>query len=371
MTNTILGIDISKATFDAALLLPDGKTKSRKFDNTSTGFKGLTQWLTSNKALDCHACMEATGCYGEVLAQYLHDNAIKVSIVNPAKIKGFAMTVLSRNKTDKADANLIAQFCKAMHPDVWTPTPDHIKKLQGLVKRVDDLVCMKTEETNRLEGVCPELAAHIGKHIKYLHDEFKVYEKLIQDHIEAHEDLQEKSKLLASIPGIGSRMVGIILGFMGNSEKFDSARQAAAFIGLTPKQRQSGSSVRGRTSISKTGDRWLRKAFYMPALTAMTYNPVIKQFCARLEKAGKIKMQIVCAAMRKLVHIIYGVLKTKTMFNKFLKSEVVRNNRDTATTKLSTNFTHQGDYITTNPTWRGLLLPSVVATYNVSEVCMS
>lgn len=126
--------------------------------------------------------------------------------------------------------------------------------------------------------------------------------------------MNDKSKLLDSIPGVGEKTIGVILAFL-NVEDFDSAKQVAAFVGLNPKPRQSVSSVRGVGRISKTGNANLRKAFYMPALTALRFNPIIKDFAKRLLGTGKSKMVVVIASMRKLLHIIYGVLKNQIPFN--------------------------------------------------------
>ncbi|AVP87976.1 transposase [Candidatus Phycorickettsia trachydisci] len=123
-----------------------------------------------------------------------------------------------------------------------------------------------------------------------------------------------KDALLASIPGIGEKTRAKVIAFL-NIDNFTSAKQIAAYVGLNPKHKQSGSSVRGISRISKTGDSDLRKAFYMPAIASMRFNPIIKEFADRLSDAGKHKMVILIAAMRKLVHIIYGVLKSKTCFN--------------------------------------------------------
>lgn len=316
MCSIILGIDISnsKETFDVALLI-NNKVKTKKFNNTTKGFSELKQWL-QNKGIDtAHACMEATGGYEVKLAKYLYDHTFKVSVINPARIKGFSMSQLSRVKTDKADCQLIAQFCEAMQPDLWQPKPIHIQKLQQWVNRLDTLIANKFQESNRLEDTDPEVTADIQSHIDFINERIKEVEKLIANHIKQHKDLNDKSQLLASIPGIGEKTIAVILAFLANMEDFDSAKQVAAFVGLNPKPRQSGSSVRGTSRISKTGDADLRKAFYMPAVVAIKHNPIIKDFSPRLSGAGKSKMVIVIASMRKLLHIIYGVLKNKTLFN--------------------------------------------------------
>jgi len=315
MTSIILGIDISKKTFDAALLI-DKKNKNKKFDNASKGFHELNRWLKANKVGTAHVCMEATGSYGLKLAQYLYENQFKVSIVNPARVKGFAQSKLCRVKTDKADSELIAHFCKVMNPDLWQPTPLHIKELQDLVNRLESLIANKTQETNRLEkGLSALVEANVKSHITFLNQQIKEMEKLIAAHIKSHNDLSDQYILLTSIPGVGEKTITIVLAFLSNVQKFDSAKQMVAFVGLNPKPRQSGTSVRGTSRISKTGDADLRRAFYMPAIVSLKFNPIIKDFTERLSRAGKSKMVIVVAAMRKLLHIIYGVLKNNTPFN--------------------------------------------------------
>lgn len=321
MSNIILGVDISKLTFDVALL-NDNKVKTKKFSNTSKGFSELKQWL-KNKEIDrVHVCMEATGGYEAKLAEYLYDNNFKVSVINPARIKGFSMSKLSRVKTDKADSELIARFCQAMQPDLWQPTPLHIQELQQWVRRLDSLIANKNQENNRLDGASDVVAVNISTHIEFLDKQIKEVEELISNHIKGHKDLNDKSKLLDSIPGIGEKTIGVILAFL-TVENFDSAKQVAAFVGLNPKPRQSGSSVRGVGRISKTGDADLRKAFYTPAVVSIRFNPIIKDFAERLSDAGKPKMVVVIAAMRKLLHTIYGVLKNEAPFNANIKTKLM------------------------------------------------
>jgi len=318
MSNIILGVDISKLSFDVALL-DDSKVKTKKFSNNSKGFCELTEWL-KNKGIDtAEVCMEATGGYEAKLAQYLYDNKFKVSVVNPARIKGFAMSKLSRVKTDKADAELIAYFCKTMQPNLWQPTPLHIQELQQWVRRLDSLIANKNQENNRLDGTSGAVAINISTHIEFLDKQIKEVEESISNHIKKHKDLNDKSKLLDSIPGIGEKTIGVILAFL-TVENFDSAKQVAAFVGLNPKPRQSGSSVHGVSRISKTGNADLRKAFFMPAIVSLRFNPIIKDFAERLHNTGKSKMVVVIASMRKLLHIIYGVLKNQTPFNENIKT---------------------------------------------------
>ena len=314
MKEAFLGIDISKLTFDVALLEED-KVKSKKFTNNKQGFKKLTGWLDTKNVCIIHACMEVTGVYGEHLAEYLFLNKIPVSIVNPARIKGFSQSELSRAKNDELDAKLIARFCKLIRPKLWEPTPDKIKFLQQWVRRLDDLIKLQRQEENRLEAASDYMKPYIEKTVKHISNQIKEAKKIINEHIDNNPELKEKSELLKSIPGIGEATTAQVLAFIGDTGKFRNAKEVAAFVGLNPKQNQSGTSVRGRTRLSKTGDATLRKALYMPAIVSMRHNPVIRQFASRLESSGKHKMAIIGAIMRKLIHIIYGVLKNKNAFN--------------------------------------------------------
>lgn len=310
----IAGIDISKKKFDLTLLRGD-KFKHKVFPNTATGHKAVVTWLHKNKVEAAHLCMESTNIYGDLLAEVLHDAGYTVSIVNPARIKGFAQSELSRTKTDKTDAGLIARFCQAMTPTPWVPDPVEIRELKALVRRLEGLMSMRQQEVNRLE-VAPEIiAADIQQHIAYLDEEIKETKKRVQQHIDNHPDLKQKNTLLKSIPGIGEATIAIILSEFADIDKFKNAKCLAAYIGVAPRERQSGSSVRGRTVMSKTGRSQLRKAFFMPALVALRYNPILADMKQRLTDAGKPKMAIVGAAMRKLVHLIYGVLKSGVPFN--------------------------------------------------------
>ena len=314
MDRDILGVDISKNTFDVALMRA-GKFKHKKFRNTASGFKELSRWLDRLKVTSLHVCMEATGTYGEALAQYLFDANHQVSVVNPARIKGFSQGELMRTKTDKSDASLIARFCLAMKPILWSPEPYEIRLLRDLSRRYESLLEMRQQEVNRLKVSGEELQIDIEKHIAYLDTSISETKKWIRNHIDDNPDLKRQKELLESIPGIGEVTINVVLSEFADISRFDSAKQLASFIGLAPRHRLSGTSVRGRTSMSKIGNAKVRKSFFMPALVGMKHNPVLIEMRKRLLKAGKPKMLIVGAVMRKLIHIIYGVLKHNQPFN--------------------------------------------------------
>ena len=317
MTFSIIGIDISKLKFDLCLLRENGKLKHKVFSNTASGFAQLSAWLEKQNIERAHVCMEATGTYGEALATYLCDAGHRVSIINPASIKAYAQSRLSRTKTDKVDATLIAQFCLEREPPAWSPPPREVSDLQALVRRLESLLEMQQMEVNRLDaGVSAEqVRDSLSEHIAYLTEEIKRTESLIRDHIDRHSTLREQRELLVSIPGIGNTTAAKLLAEILDVKLYQSARQLAAFAGLVPRLHESGSSVKRKARLSKIGAPRLRKALYFPAIAAIKYNPYIKAMSLRLKERGLCPMQIIGAAMRKLVHLAYGVLKSGRPFD--------------------------------------------------------
>jgi transposase len=317
MTLSTLGIDISKLKFDVALLRDNGKFKHRVFPNTPAGFLQLSAWLEKQKVERLHACLEATGTYGQALATNLHDAGHVVSVINPAAIKAYGQSRLSRTKTDKADATLIAQFCSERRPPQWQPLPVEIRELQAMVRRLDALLEMRQMEANRLEvtAAAGAVTESLVGHLAFLDDEIARTEELIRSHIGTHPGLREQRELLVSIPGIGDTTAAKLLGEIVDVKLYESARQLAAFAGLVPRLHESGSSVRRKARLSKSGAPRLRKALYFPAIVAMRHNPLVRVMSERLKKRGKCPMQIIGAAMRKLVHLAYGVLKSGKPFD--------------------------------------------------------
>jgi len=315
MPTTFLGIDIAKLTFDAALITQDGTPKHKKLPNTKEGFAQLDAWLTQNMVTDLHACLEATGIYGDALARHLHAQGHRTSVVNPSGPKAFARAQLSRTKTDKADAIRIARFCQAHQPHLWTPPAEEIATLQALARRLEALRGMHQMEKQRLESTPTSVVASVHAVLATLSEQISQVEQQIKDHIDRHPDLKEQSDLLESIPGIGPATAALLLCELGEWRRFASARAAAAYVGLVPRICESGTSIRARSVLCKIGNSRLRKALYFPAMNAIRFNPVLQAMAQRLAAAGKSKMSILGAAMRRLVHLSYGVLKSGKPFD--------------------------------------------------------
>jgi transposase len=309
----MLGIDIAKNKFDVALLR-EGKYKSKVFPNNPAGFAALLEWLYKHGADSTPACMEATGSYGDALALFLIDHGHTVSLVNPVRIKAFAQAEMLRNKTDAVDARAIARFAQQHQPEPWQAPSPALRELQALVRRLDALNDLRQQEANRLQVSHETVRTSVQAVMTALDTEIAHIKQRIRDHIDNHPDLRGQQDLLKSIPGIGETTCAQLLIYLG-SMRLRDAKAASAFAGLTPRHHESGSSIRGRSRLSKMGDSRLRRALYMPAIVAMRYNPVMKAFAERLAARGKPNMVIVCAIMRKLVQLAFAILKSRRAFD--------------------------------------------------------
>jgi transposase len=316
-----LGIDVSKDTLDVHLLVGSDSLSAR-FPNNKQGWRSLAHWLKKRSpATAVHVCLEATGRYGDGVTAYLHQRGYTLSVVNPARIKGYATSRLARNKTDPVDAALIADFCRAQHSDLplWTPPDPAQRQLQALVRQLEDLDKMRQQERNRLQAgeTAPSVLQRLRDHIAFLDAQMEAVKAEIDQHIDQHPDLKQQRDLIASIKGVGTLTAAKLLAEIRNIADFDSPQQLVAFAGLNPRQHRSGSSVRGRSCISKVGCAALRAALYMPAIVAKNTNPYMRPLVQRLEQRGHCKMSIIVAVMRKLLHLIFGILKSGQPFDPF------------------------------------------------------
>lgn len=314
----VLGIDVAKATFDVALRLHEKQIIPALFDNTAAGFVRLEQWLRQHTKQKVHACLEATGRYGEALAEYLLCAGHQVSVVNPSRIHHYGRSKLRRTKTDKSDAKLIADFCATQQPPLWVPHSEHQQELQELTRQLDDLKQSRQRISNRLgSGLRSKMVQRLlGEQLRLLDEQIRELEAAIAQHIRQDEQCRQRFQLLISIPAIGPITAAKFLAEVPDIRFFASADQLAAYAGLVPRHAQSG-AAQGKSTLAKTGNTYLRTAFYMPALSAERFNPLIANFAARLRAATlpKSKMTIVTAIMHKLLVLAYGVLKSGCPFD--------------------------------------------------------
>jgi transposase len=308
----ILGIDVAKDKVDVCLVVEGKAPQSGVFENTLTGHTKLRKWLGKAKLTCLDACMEATGRYSDDLAEFLHAAGYTVSVVNPARIKGYAHSQLRRNKTDKLDAALIADFCRTQQPLAWTPPAPEWKELQALVRHLDDLQQMLTQERNRLHATPPSarVRADLTAHIAFLEQQIKQVKRQMQAHLNQHPDLKQQRDLLVSIPGIADLTAAKLLAEIPDIRRFETANQLVAYAGLNPTQRQSGKSASTHTPFSKIGSAPLRTAIYMPSCVARRHNPHFSALADRLIAKGKPKMVAFGAIMRRMLVLAFAVLKS-------------------------------------------------------------
>lgn len=318
----IVGIDVSKDRLDVVVVKADGRSEHAEFSNDQTGWTKLHHFLKKRGSeAGTVACMEATGSYSEEVAEYLYEQQYAVSVVNPARIKAYAASQLQRNKTDKLDAALIADFARTQNPVRWTPPDPAWRELRMLIRHLADLDNDQQRQANRLHAlqhsayISPMVLANLEQQLNLLGQQVEQVKAHIQDHIDQHPDLKRQRDLLVSIKGIGQLTAAKMLAEFRAITEFTDVRQLVAYAGLNPRQRQSGSSVRGQSHISKTGRASIRAALYMPAITAQRHNPILRTYAERLTQQGLGKMQIVVAVMRKLLHLIYGILKSGQPFD--------------------------------------------------------
>jgi transposase len=316
-----VGIDLAQTKVDV-VIWREPHAPHKVFAYTSEGLAQLQGWLRSAGLVRAHICMEASGTLADEIATTLHDAGHRVSVINPALLKSFRQTTMTRTKTDKQDALLLAQYCHLHRPAAWQPPAPALRELQALVRRLEALQAMRQQERNRLSSGTrsEQVTDSLQRIINLMDSEIERVQQLIRQHINQNPDLKQQHELLCSIPGIGNTTADTLLAECGNFDNYDSARQLAAQAGLTPRHFQSGTSVRGKPHLAKTGSARLRKALYMPALVAKRFNPLVRSFCERLRQHGKHPMAVLGAAMRKLLHIVFGVLRTRKPFDPNLLS---------------------------------------------------
>ena len=317
MIDGILGIDVCKNTLDVSISSYT-KVRTKSFTNSPDGWRHLLDWLIAQKIQRVHACLESTGRYSLGIACALYEADHVVSIINPAQIRDFVRTKLGRNKTDGVDASHIREYCELFKPSPWAPPSKAHRRLGELQTIRSGIIAGLTEWKNRRNSgiVDAEAQALADATISHFTSQLGAVDKAIALTIDNDCDLQSKRDLLLSISGVGETLAGVVLAELPGPDVLRSSAEVVAYAGLNPRQHQSGTSIDRATRISKIGNAVLRAALYMPALSAMRYNSAIVALVTRLKSRGRLKpKQIVVAAMRKLLVLCFGVLKTGRPFD--------------------------------------------------------
>jgi len=320
-----IGIDVSKDTLDVSLFDGDKFTNKHFKGNHIKAFKNIIKSFGINKETTL-ITMEATGIYSHQAAHFFFEQGFKVAVVNPLQTKRFAQMLLTRVKTDKADAQTIARFGYQQKPKLFQPRPKQREQLIQLLRAADNLEETRIQFKNRIYALNkhsdPSLTPilHYKNLLDALDSELHLIRKKIQKCIQEY--ASEEQYLIQSIPGVGPRISSAMIAFFGDFKDFETANQAVAFVGINPNPRTSGSSIRKASSISKKGPGYLRKVLYMGTLSASRYNPICKALYQRLIQAGKPKKVALIAVANKMMRQIFAVVKHKRPFDPdYVKSQ--------------------------------------------------
>lgn len=320
----ILGIDIAKDKFDVnlRLLAQAQQRQAATFANTAKGFEALRRWLDRHTACapdQLHACMESTSRYGDGLARFLHGHGYLVSMVNPRRTRCYADSQLTRCVNDIIDARLIADFCASQRAtlSLWEPLrPDH-QQLRDLTRARQALLDDRDRFANMLETATGLARKAFQKQFRALQRQIQQLDQVIERFVqqELQPDLLQQVELAQTIPAVGFITAVTVVAELPPIEKVRQADQAVALFGLDLIKKTSGTSVDTRARLSRMGSRRGRRALYMPALCAVRFNPIIQQLALRLRNRGRSGKYVVVAAMRKLLRLIFGVLKQRKPFD--------------------------------------------------------
>lgn len=311
-----VGIDVAKAKFDL-VLLPSGnaqRLKHKIFQNTAKGHKACLAWLNALPGT-VSVCLEATGHYSEGIAEALYEADIDVSVENPYQIKQYARARLMRSKTDRLDAEVIAHFGQHMPRRGFVPRSETQKRFRELVRVWQTLKAQITQLSGQFESLqIDEARDALDLAVKELTKQAATLEKQLRAMVTDNNTLKQTDTLLRSIKGVGDVCIYTLMAYLPPIEQFHSAKALAAFFGVCPRDTQSG-AYSGKTRMSRQGSTVLRKALYMPAISVKTHNTDLQPFIRRLQNKGLAPKAIVGALMRKLVHLIYGILKHQRPFD--------------------------------------------------------
>jgi transposase len=319
--SSYVGIDIGKSELVCCYLYSQASEKKESLTvaNTPSGHKKIISWiqtLQQKNQTSITTVMEATSSYWETIAAHLNTANQPVCVVQPLRIAHFAKVLFKRSKSDSADAHTIALYGHSQHPVKWQPLTQTHQQSKAISRRIKQLQKMLQAEKNHLEHTNDSYCQKdIKATIKQLTTRIEKLKQQLQSIVQEDPLLDSQFKLLQSINGIGAQSASQLIAELPNLAEFEDARQLAAWAGLTPRHHQSGTSGKTKTPISKIGSNHLREILYFPALVGTRYNPILKTFRDRLIENGKTKLQAVIAAMRKLLHIIYGVLTTQQPFD--------------------------------------------------------
>ena len=315
------GIDISHLVFDVT----DSDGNYHQFKNTISGFKKFVKLLT----IHSHCVMEATGYYHYQLAYYLLESGFKVSVENPLAVKRFIQMRLSKVKTDKSDSRLICEYAKQVELKLWKGNSKHqteslqITRLLAVYTKQSTMLKNKIHGESVLGNPSKAVVSSLKRSLKQVQKEINLLEcKLLILVKEEHQDVLTRLK---SIPGIGNKTAVMLVVLTDGFERFTSGSELCSYAGLTPVIRKSGSSVNGRSRISKIGNQKLRNLLFMCSFNACKYNKACREIYERIVAKGKSKKLALIAVCNKLLKQAFAIAKSGLIYDDSHRSTLVKN----------------------------------------------
>jgi transposase len=330
----VLGVDVAQKELVVCLGSISENLKvelyaRRVFVNNQTGFVALIKWVKKqvDESIKLQFVMEATGVYHQKFAYFLDENNYNINIVLPNKISNYIRTLENKTITDKTCADAIAQFGLERNLENWKRPNSIYKNLKQLTRERDQVLSERVMVKNQLHAEKAEAEPHDGSldrinaRISFLSKQLKEINQDIETCISKDKTLKNNIKIITTIPGIGSLTAAIVLGETNGFELIRNKKQLVSYSGLDVIEKQSGTSIKGKTKISKRGNRNLRKSMHLPSLTALRYIPSFQDLYSRIFNKTGLKMKGIVAVHRKLLELIYTLFKTKTTFNKNYETE--------------------------------------------------
>jgi len=328
MVKQVVGIDVAQKELVVCLgrMYDDWSPElysSKNFANNAKGFEALVSWVKkmTDPQVSIRYVMEATGIYHESLCYYLADKGYALSVVLPNKISNYFRTLAVKTITDKTASEAIALFGLERKLDDWKRPEPVYKKLKQLTREREQLVQIRTMAKNQLHAEQSEAEpnkssiARVQKQIAFLNKQEQEIKAELQELVKQNDQLKSTVKTIGSLPGVGLLTAVTVLAETNGFELIRNKRQLASYAGLDVKEKQSGTSVKGKPRISKKGNRFLRKAMHLPALAAIRHDERFKAIFARLVAKHGIKMKAAVAVQRKLLEMIYTLYKTNKIYD--------------------------------------------------------
>ncbi len=315
------GIDISHLVFDVT----DFEGNHHQFKNNPSGFKKLEKLL----GVDSHCVMEATGYYHYQLAYFLLESGIKVSVENPLSVKRFIQMKLSKIKTDKSDSKLICEYAKQVELKLWKGNSKHQTECLQMTRLLSVYTKQSTMLKNKLHGEAvlgnpsKVVVGSLKRSLKQLQKELRTLEEKLM--VLVKQEHQEVLTRLKTIPGIGNKTAVMLLVLTDGFDRFTSASELCSYAGLTPIIRKSGSSVNGRSRISKMGNQKLRNLLFMCSFNACKYNKACREVYERIVAKGKSKKLALIAVCNKLLKQAFAIAKSGLIYDDTYRSTLVKN----------------------------------------------